>query len=135
MKFMTKLWKLKIKPYNSGKLAEFICRLYMRLSGYRIIAKNYRCGSGKNTPCGEIDFIAVKKKRIVFCEVKKRNSSKSFWKALSYNQQQRILRGGRYFINANPQFKKYTSQYDVFWIRLPFSIKRFKNALFIDKTM
>lgn len=135
MKFMIKLWKLKIKPYNSGKLAEFICRLYMRLSGYRIIAKNYRCGSGKNTPCGEIDFIAVKKKRIVFCEVKKRNSSKSFWKSLSYNQQQRILRGGRYFINANPQFKKYTSQYDVFWIRLPFSIKRFKNALFIDKTM
>lgn len=135
MKFMIKLWKLKIKPYNSGKLAEFICRLYMRLSGYRIIAKNYRCGSGKNTPCGEIDFIAVKKKRIVFCEVKKRNSSKSFWKSLSYNQQQRILRGGRYFINANPQYKKYTSQYDVFWIRLPFSIKRFKNALFIDKTM
>ena len=41
---MIKLWKLKIKPYNSGKLAEFICRLYMRLSGYRIIAKNYRCG-------------------------------------------------------------------------------------------
>jgi Holliday junction resolvase-like predicted endonuclease len=65
----------------------------MRCLGYKIIAKNYRCGSGKNTPYGEIDFIATKKNRIIFCEVKKRNSHKSFWKALSYNQQPRILSG------------------------------------------
>ena len=132
---MKKHWKLKIKTYNSGKLAEFICRCYMRCLGYKIIAKNYRCGSGKNTPYGEIDFIATKKNRIIFCEVKKRNSQKSFWKALSYKQQQRILLGGRYFINANPKYKKYITQYDVFWIKLPFSIKRFKNALFVDRTL
>ena len=135
MMFMKKHWKLKIKPYNSGKLAELICRWYMRFLGYRIIAKNYRCGSGKKTPYGEIDFIATKGKRIVFCEVKKRNSNSSFWKALSPNQQQRILRGGRFFINENHKYRKYTIQYDIFWIKLPFSIKRFKNALFIDKTL
>ena len=38
---MKKLWNLKITPYKSGQLAEFVCRLYMRLHGYRIIAKNY----------------------------------------------------------------------------------------------
>ena len=59
----------------------------------------------------------------------------SFWKALSYNKQQRILRGGKYFIKANPKYKKYIIQYDVFWIKLTFNIKRFKNALFIDKTI
>ena len=79
---MKKPWKLKIKTYNSGKIAEFICRLYMRCLGYKIIAKNYRCGSGKNTPYGEIDFIATKNKHLIFCEVKKRNSQNSFWKAL-----------------------------------------------------
>lgn len=69
---MKKLWNLKITPYKSGQLAEFVCRLYMRLHGYRIIAKNYKCGSGKKTSCGELDFVAAKGKRIVFCEVKKR---------------------------------------------------------------
>lgn len=133
MTSMNKLWKLKISNYNSGKIAEFICRIYMRLLGYRIIAKNYRCGSGKNTPYGELDFVAIKKKKIIFCEVKKRKASKNFWSALSYNQQQRIMRGGLYFIKSNPKYKSYSMQFDVFWIQLPFRIKRIKNALYIDK--
>ena len=90
---MKKLWNLKITPYKSGQLAEFVCRLYMRLHGYRIIAKNYKCGSGKKTSCGELDFVAAKGKRIVFCEVKKRKRSADFLYALSYKQQQRIMRG------------------------------------------
>ena len=44
---MKKLWKLKITPNNTGKLAELICRIYMRFLGYKIIAKNYKTGSGK----------------------------------------------------------------------------------------
>lgn len=130
---MIKPWKLKISSYNSGKLAEFICRQYMRLHGYRIIAKNYRCGSGKNTPYGELDFIATKGRKIIFCEVKKRKNTKNFWSALSNNQQQRIMRGGQYFIKANPKYKSYSMQFDVFWIKLPFNIKRIKNALYYDK--
>ena len=133
MKYMTKHWKLKISNYNSGRIAEFICRMYMRLHGYRIVAKNYRCGSGKNTPYGELDFVAVKKNKIVFCEVKKRKDTKNFWSALSYTQRQRIMRGGQYFIKANPKYKSYTIQFDVFWIQLPFKIKHIKNALYSDK--
>ena len=98
---MKKLWNLKITPYKSGQLAEFVCRLYMRLHGYRIIAKNYKCGSGKKTSCGELDFVAAKGKRIVFCEVKKRKRSADFLYALSYKQQQRIMRGGEYFMKMH----------------------------------
>lgn len=126
---MKKPWNLKISPYKSGYLAEALCRLYMRLHGYRIVEKNVHCGSGKNTVCGEIDFIATKGKRLIFCEVKKRQHSVDFMYALSFNQQQRILRGGNYFIKTHRQYRNYSIQFDVFFVRLPFHIERIENAL------
>ncbi len=131
---MIKLWKLKISSNSSGKIAEWLCRMYMRLHGYRIVAQNYHCGTGKNTPCGELDFVAVKGKSIVFGEVKKRKKEMNFLNALSYKQQQRILKGGLYFLHKHPQYQQYTMQYDVFFVQLPFSIYRIKNALTYDKT-
>ena len=130
---MKKLFKLKISPYKSGKLAEFICRMYMRLHGYRIIAKNYICGSGKKTPYGELDFIAIKNKTLVFCEVKKRKNNVEFFHALSHKQQERILNGGQYFIKHNPKYKNYSMRFDVFFVKLPFSIKWLKNAIYRDR--
>lgn len=129
---MPKLWNLKMSSYNSGKVAEFLCRVYMRLHGYRIIAKNYHCGSGKKTPYGELDFVALKGKRLVFCEVKKRRKDEDFLKALSYKQQQRIIYGGEYFIKHHKQYGMYKTQYDVFFVKLPFFIKRIENALYND---
>ena len=131
--FMTKRFKLKITANQSGKIAEFMCRMYMRFSGYRIIAKNYRCGTGKKTPYGELDFVAVKGNVIVFCEVKKRQNNMEFLRALSYQQQQRILNGGQYFMRANPKYKKYEMRFDVFFVKLPFGIKHLKNAIYRDR--
>ena len=53
---------------NSGKLAEFIARLYFRIKGYKIISKNHK--SALKMPAGEVDFIALKNKTLVFVEVK-----------------------------------------------------------------
>ena len=133
MMFMKKPFKLKISPYKSGYLAEFLCRMYMRFKGYRIVAKNYLCGTGKKTACGELDFVAVKGKTIVFCEVKKRQKNKEFMRALSYKQQERILNGGQYFLRVNPKYKNYTMRFDVFFVRLPFSIKWIRNAIYRDR--
>ena len=129
---MTKRFRLKITTDQSGKIAEFMCRMYMRFLGYRIVAKNYRCGTGKKTPFGELDFVAVKGKTIVFCEVKKRQNDMEFLRALSYQQQQRILNGGQYFLRANPKYKQYEMRFDVFFVKLPFSIKWLKNAIYRD---
>lgn len=126
---MKKHWKLKTGNKQTGNLAEFLCRMYMRLHGYRIVAKNYICGTGKKTPFGELDFIAIRGKRIVFCEVKKRQHNEDFLKALSYKQQQRIMHGGQYFIAQHPQYKGFTIQFDVFFVKLPFHIERIPNAL------
>lgn len=129
---MTKRFRLKITTNQSGKIAEFMCRMYMRFLGYQIVAKNYRCGTGKKTPFGELDFVAVKGKTIVFCEVKKRQNDMEFLRALSYQQQQRILNGGQYFLRANPKYKQYEMRFDVFFVKLPFSIKWLKNAIYRD---
>lgn len=132
MMCMKKLWNLKISNKQAGNLAEFLCRMYMRFAGYRIVAKNYVCGTGKKTPFGELDFVAVKGKNIVFCEVKKRRKNKDFLKALSYNQQRRIIRGGQYFITKYPQYTDFTIQFDVFFVRLPWHVERIQNALYIN---
>ncbi len=131
--YMIKLFKSKITPYKSGYIAEFICRFYMILLGYRIVEKNYKCGTGKKSPFGEIDFIATKNKRIFFCEVKKRNNNVDFLSAISKQQQQRIINGGMYFIKHNKKYNSYLIEYDVFFVKLPFSIKRIKNAFTYDK--
>lgn len=131
--FMKKLWNLKINPYDTGKIAEFLCRIYMRFCGYRIVAKNYRCGSGKKNLCGELDFIAKKGKRIVFCEVKKRAKNSDFLRALSNKQQERIIHGGEYFMKHHPQYHHYKMQFDVFFVKLPCSISRVQNALYDDR--
>lgn len=133
MRFMTRLWKSKISSNSAGRLAEWLCRMYMRVHGYRIVAKNYHCGTGKNTPCGELDFVAVRGKTLIFCEVKNRKNETHFLSALTYKQQQRILKGGSYFLNRNPQYKHHAIQFDVFFVKLPCSIYRIKNALSFDK--
>ncbi len=129
MMSMIELWNLNKKKINSGKLAEFICRIYMRFHGYKIIAKNYRCGSGKNTPCGELDFIALKKHTLIFCEVKKRQKDSDFLFALSPKQQKRIFNGAQYFIKHHKKFVSYSMRFDVFFVKLPFHIQHIKNAL------
>ena len=126
---MKKLWNLKITHNKAGKLAEFLCRMYMRLHGYKIIEKNYRCGRGKNTPYGELDFIALKGRTLVFCEVKKRKKSADFLHALSYEQQKRIMFGAQYFMKYHKKYRGYSMKFDVFFVRFPFHIRRIKNAL------
>ena len=130
---MKKLFKLKITANQSGKIAEFLCRMYMRLHGYRILAKNYVCGTGKKTAYGELDFVAKKGKMIVFCEVKKRQNNAEFLRALSYKQEERILKGGQYFISCHQQYKHCSIRFDVFFVKLPFSIKHLRNAIYRDR--
>ncbi len=50
-----------------GKLGEDMAANYLKLQGYEIRAKNFR------SRIGEVDIIARKDNRIVFCEVKTRS--------------------------------------------------------------
>lgn len=64
--------KLRLNPapfrYTLGERGETLAWHYLKEQGYRILEKNYRC------PIGEIDVIARKNGRLLFIEVKTRQS-------------------------------------------------------------
>ena len=109
-----------------GKWAEFIARYYMRIKGYHIVARNFITGRG--TMAGEVDFIAVRDKKIVFVEVKKRKSIINAAYAISKHQQQRIARGAQSFLKQNPRFNGYDMRFDAILVVLPWHIEHIENA-------
>ncbi len=111
---------------QSGSVAEFMARCYIRLKGYRIITKNYI--TGKGTHAGEIDFIAIKGKTLVFVEVKKRSSIENAVYAIKPNQQQRICKAAQSFVAKNPQYQSYDIRFDAILIAFPCHIKHITNA-------
>lgn len=111
---------------NSGKLAEFIARLYFRFKGYTIISKNHK-GILK-MPAGEVDFIALKHKTLVFVEVKKRQSIEKASYAIKPNQQKRIVNTAKLFLKQHPTYQNLNIRFDAIFIIFPFKILHIKNA-------
>ena len=110
----------------AGHIGEFMARIYMRLLGYHIVARNFI--TGKGTHSGEIDFIAVRSKTLVFVEVKKRTDIETAAYAIREKQQQRIRNGANVFLQKNPQFAEYDIRFDAILIAFPCQIKHIKNA-------
>ena len=115
-----------MKSNVAGKISEFIARTYYRLLGYKIIAKNYVTGRG--THAGEIDFIARKRKTLVFVEVKKRTSQDKAAYAISKTQQSRIRFAAESFIAQHQNYNVFDVRIDAVLIIFPFYIKRIENA-------
>ena len=111
---------------NSGKLAEFIARLYFRLKGYKIIAKNHK--GALKMPAGEVDFIALKRKTLVFVEVKKRQSIENAYYAIKPNQQKRIINAAKLFIKRHRIYQNFNVRFDAFVVCFPFKIVHIENA-------
>lgn len=111
---------------NSGKLAELIARLYFRFKGYTIISKNHK-GILK-MPAGEVDFIALKHKTLVFVEVKKRQSIEKASYAIKPNQQKRIVNTAKLFLKQHPTYQNLNIRFDAIFIIFPFKILHIKNA-------
>lgn len=95
------------KAYRSGLWAEWLCRVFLRLKGYRILAIRYKTG------LGEIDIIARHKDFIVFIEVKARPSQQEASEALSPKQKARLLRAARIFLARHGPWTSLTARFDV----------------------
>ena len=88
----------KQTSYTIGLYSEFLARMYLRLHGYRILAKRYI--TGKQTNRAEIDIIAKHKNTIVFVEVKCRKNIPAAWDAITPTQSMRLRRAAEtYLIN------------------------------------
>ena len=107
----------RVKAYRRGVFAETLAALLFRLKGYRIVARRYR------TPVGEIDLVALKGRRLVFVEVKRRKTADDAVWTLPTRQRRRIVRAAQYWLAGHPDFAGHDIAFDVV-LAAPLSLPR-----------
>ena len=90
-----------------GKLAELLCRVHLRLRGWRIVARDWRC------PAGEIDIIARRGKVLAMIEVKARATTAEAVSAVAPRQRRRIARATSAFLLGRPELAGLSLRFDV----------------------
>jgi putative endonuclease len=99
-----------------GRTAEWLCLWHLRLRGYRIVARDWRC------PSGEIDILARRGSVLAVIEVKSRNDAGSAAEALLPRQKRRIARAAEAFLLSRPDLAGLGLRFDVMLVarsRLP----------------
>jgi putative endonuclease len=90
-----------------GNLAEFLCRCQLRLRGWRIVARDWRC------PAGEIDIVARRGKVLAIVEVKARATAADAASAITPRQRRRIARAASAFLLTRPELAGCGVRFDV----------------------
>jgi putative endonuclease len=96
----------KRRAYRLGLSAELRAVWWLRLKGYRILARRFSRG------LGEIDIIARRGRVLAFVEVKARTTADAALLALTHSQRRRILRAAEAFAAA-PQHQGCDLRFDV----------------------
>jgi putative endonuclease len=78
-----------------GLEAEFFARLYLRATGWRILAQSYSASGG------EIDIVARRRDMVAFVEVKARTTRDGALLAIDGPKQRRISRAARHWLARN----------------------------------
>jgi len=97
----------RIAAERHGHRSETISAWWLRLKGYRIIARRYR------TNAGEIDLIVRRGRVLAFVEVKARASFRLAADAISTRQRHRIARAASQFLAARPDLAGLDQRFDV----------------------
>ncbi len=105
-----------------GQRAEWFAALYLRLIGYRILARRFKC------PVGEIDLIAKRGGRLVFVEVKYRQTFQAAAFSITDRQKHRIERAAAYWLNRHEGVVYESLSFDVMLMK-PWRLPRhLRNA-------
>ena len=92
---------------RSGHRAETIAAVWLSLKGYRILERRCR------TVVGEIDIIAVRRRRLAFVEVKRRRARDEAAWSVTSRQQARIVRAAEHWLAHRPAFQAHDIGLDV----------------------
>jgi len=87
------------RHWMSGRRAESIAVLWLRLQGYRILARNWRAAGG------EVDILAFRSRTLVAVEVKQRADRAGLdqaAEAVAQGQRRRIARAALAYLQRNP---------------------------------
>ncbi len=91
------------RAYHRGRRAELLCALWLRLKGYRILARRFRSAAG------EIDIVARRGPVLAFVEVKARPTAAAGQWAIGPRQQRRLTRAAEAFLAARPDLAAVTA--------------------------
>ena len=104
------------RAQRRGHAAEMLCRWHLRLRGWRIIARDWRC------PAGEIDIVARRGQVLAIIEVKARGNVTDAISAILPRQRRRIARATSAFLLAHPDLAGLMPRFDIMLVaplRLP----------------
>lgn len=90
----------------AGRRGESLAAWWLRLKGYRILARDFR------TPVGEIDLIARRGGVLALVEVKRRAGLGEAAEAIRWRQRRRIARAAEAFLKRRPDLAGLTLRFD-----------------------
>ncbi|HEY5597871.1 MAG TPA: YraN family protein [Kiloniellales bacterium] len=93
--------------YGRGRRAELMAAWWLRLKGYRILARGFR------VPVGEIDLIARRGRTLALVEVKARPDLATAHAAIGPRQRRRVARAAASFLQRNPALAECDVRFDV----------------------
>jgi putative endonuclease len=97
----------RLAAWRRGRWSEALCRLALRLKGYRILARGWRCQQG------EIDIVAKRGGTVAIVEVKARRTLDAAGSALSPRQRQRLEHAAATFVARHPALTGLPVRFDV----------------------
>ncbi|MGD1878845.1 MAG: YraN family protein [Kiloniellaceae bacterium] len=113
------------RAYARGRRAEWLAAWWLRLQGYRILARGFRC------PAGEIDLVARRGGTLAIVEVKRRDHEGAAGEAISPRQQRRVRRAAEAYLQRHPELAALQPRFDAVLLvpgRLPHHLKNAWNA-------
>lgn len=112
------------KAHRAGKRAELVATLYLRLTGWRILARRFLVSGG------EIDVIARRGRTIAFVEVKLRATMEAAAVSIDGAKRRRMTRAARVFVSRQRVGAALTYRADALYLA-PWCLPRHVPAAFV----
>ena len=100
----------KLRAVRFGRRAEWLAAWYMRLKGFRVVARNLRL------PGGEIDLVLRRGRLLVLLEIKARAGEAHIEEAISQRQWRRIAAAAEQFCARRPGYAAFDRRFDALFL-------------------
>ena len=114
------------RAQRRGRLAEWLCLWHLRLRGWRIVARDWRC------PSGEIDILARRGRVLAVIEVKSRGELAVAASALAPRHRRRIVRAAQAFLTHRADLAELDLRFDVMLVAPRHLPRHWRGAWRVD---